>query len=80
MEIIFAFFLILLNYKDVCDESKRFQIHFEVALVTKYFEQKKLKICRDTYFVIQNGYISIHNSQKKSLGNRTPRTNILRCR
>ena len=40
MEIIFAFFLILVNYKDVCDESKRFQIHFEVALVTKYFEQK----------------------------------------
>ena len=77
MEIIFAFFLILVNYKDVCDESKRFQIHFEVALVTKYFEQKKLKICRDTYFVIQNGYISIHNSQKKSLGNGTPRTNIL---
>ena len=40
MEIRFEFFLILLNYKDVCDESKRFQIHFEVAIVTKYFEQK----------------------------------------
>ena len=41
MKIIFTCFLILRKYKDLCDESKIFQIDFELALVTKYFEQKR---------------------------------------